>query len=107
MAPCDGLETGSGVLSLKEKGSAMTEQSLGLGRCSRVAAVLAFAALPLLGSTALAQDSTPEAMAQSGEAPHPAHIHSGSCEELGDVVVPLTDIAEREGEHGDRARAMW
>ena len=24
--------------------------------------------------------------------PHPAHIHSGSCAELGDVVYPLTDV---------------
>ncbi|HET9661066.1 MAG TPA: hypothetical protein VFP05_12100 [Thermomicrobiales bacterium] len=26
-------------------------------------------------------------------APHPAHIHSGSCTELGDVVYPLTDVS--------------
>ena len=25
--------------------------------------------------------------------PHPAHIHSGSCNDLGDIVYPLTDIA--------------
>ena len=25
--------------------------------------------------------------------PHPAHIHSGSCEDLGDIVHPLTDVA--------------
>lgn len=30
----------------------------------------------------------------TGDAPHPAHIHSGTCDELGDVVVPLTDVAE-------------
>jgi hypothetical protein len=28
-----------------------------------------------------------------GNAPHPAHIHSGSCTELGDVVYPLTDVS--------------
>lgn len=27
------------------------------------------------------------------EAPHPIHIHSGTCDNLGDVVVPLTDVA--------------
>lgn len=27
------------------------------------------------------------------DAPHPAHIHDGSCEALGDVVFPLTDVA--------------
>ncbi len=26
------------------------------------------------------------------ESPHPAHIHSGSCAQLGDVVYPLTDV---------------
>lgn len=76
----------------------MTEYTRGLGRCSRVAAVLAFAALPILGSSALAQEATPAGMAQSGDGPHPAHIHSGSCDELGDVVAPLTDVAERTGE---------
>jgi plastocyanin len=29
-----------------------------------------------------------------GDAPHPAHIHSGTCDELGDIVEPLTDVAE-------------
>lgn len=36
---------------------------------------------------------TPQVLAQgSGEAPHPAHIHSGTCAELGDIVVPLSDV---------------
>lgn len=50
-----------------------------------VAMIAGFAA----GSVAAAQDATP-----SGEAPeaHPAHIHSGTCEDLGDVVYPLNEI---------------
>ena len=37
---------------------------------------------------------TPGLAAQDDEAEvHPAHIHTGTCAELGDVVVPLTDIA--------------
>ncbi|MEZ4562181.1 MAG: cupredoxin family copper-binding protein [Thermomicrobiales bacterium] len=28
----------------------------------------------------------------AGEAPHPIHIHSGTCDNLGDVVFPLTDV---------------
>jgi hypothetical protein len=77
----------------------MTERTIAFGRCRRAAAVLAIAALPLLGSSGLAQEATPEGMAGTGDGPHPAHIHSGSCgEELGDVVVPLTDVAERTGE---------
>ena len=40
----------------------------------------------MLGSgRVLAQDTT--------TAPHPAHIHSGTCAELGDVVYPLTDVS--------------
>ena len=48
-------------------------------------------ALTILTPGVLAQ--TPEA----GETPHPAHIHSGTCDQLGDVVVPLTDIASQTG----------
>jgi hypothetical protein len=58
-----------------------------------------------------AQGSTPEAAPQ----PHPAHIHEGTCEELGDVVYPLEDVSgeavsstegatpesQAEGEPGD------
>jgi hypothetical protein len=35
--------------------------------------------------TARAQDEESE--------PHPAHIHNGSCETLGDIAVPLNDVA--------------
>lgn len=60
--------------------------------------VIAFAALPVFVSSGLAQEATPVGAAQTDDGPHPAHIHSGSCAELGDVVVPLTDVAAREGE---------
>lgn len=36
-------------------------------------------------------EGTP-AMGESAETPHPAHIHSGTCAELGDVVYPLNDV---------------
>lgn len=48
------------------------------------AAMLALGAMP-----ALAQDATPAAGA---EPPHPVHIHSGTCDALGDVVYPLNNI---------------
>lgn len=35
----------------------------------------------------------PALAAQVEDAPHPAHIHSGTCETLGEVVVPLADVA--------------
>lgn len=38
----------------------------------------------------LAQEATPSDTAGTA---HPAHIHSGTCEELGDVAFPLGDVA--------------
>lgn len=40
-------------------------------------------------ASGLAQDATPSMMQ---EAPHPAHIHAGSCPDVGDVVFPLEDV---------------
>lgn len=36
-------------------------------------------------------DATPEGESVA----HPAHIHSGTCDELGDVVFPLNDLTAR------------
>jgi plastocyanin len=59
-------------------------RSVGLG------SVAALTALALL---------TPGLAAQDDEAgAHPAHIHSGSCADLGDVVYPLTDITPIGGD---------
>jgi plastocyanin len=38
----------------------------------------------------LSQGATPASLPQT---PHPAHIHAGTCDELGDVVFPLNDVA--------------
>ena len=65
-----------------------------LGRSSRVAAVIAVAALTLLVPAGRAQ--TPAA--DTAEEAHPAHIHSGTCDQLGDVVYPLADVAAPSGE---------
>jgi hypothetical protein len=45
---------------------------------------------------ALAQEATP--VAQEVAIPRPVHIHSGDCVDLGDVVVPLTDLTAPVGE---------
>jgi hypothetical protein len=47
--------------------------------------------LALIPGTGIAQDASgiPSAMAMQA---HPAHIHSGTCATLGDVVYPLTDL---------------
>ena len=39
----------------------------------------------------VAQDATPSMMQEA--APHPAHIHAGTCPDVGDVVFPLEDVA--------------
>ena len=45
------------------------------------------------------QEATPQATPTGGiEASHPAHIHAGTCEELGDVVFPLNDVAPLDAE---------
>jgi len=51
-------------------------------------ALVAIMASTLSGT--LAQDATP--VAQPIAPARPAHIHSGDCVELGDVVVPLNDL---------------
>ena len=56
-----------------------------------VALTLLFAAsFALAPSTSIAQDATPSMM--QGTHQHPAHIHTGTCETLGDVVFPLNDL---------------
>ena len=57
----------------------------------------------ITGPTVNAQDATPAA---TGAAAHPVHIHSGNCDELGEVVAPLTDLTAPEGDRaGQRNRA--
>ena len=66
----------------------------------------AFALLAITVSTipsAFAQDATP--VAQEASPARPAHIHSGNCVELGDVVVPLTDLSTAVGEGLGQAAA--
>lgn len=51
------------------------------------------ATLALLASLTMALGS-PRARAQeASEAPHPAHIHPGTCDDLGDILAPLSDVA--------------
>jgi plastocyanin len=39
--------------------------------------------------------SAPLARGQEADAPHPAHIHAGTCANLGDIVAPLSDVTEQ------------
>lgn len=74
----------------------MNGTSSPLGRSTRLGAVIAFAALTVLVRIGVAQ---------TAEGPHPAHIHSGACAELGEVVAPLTDVAVTEGDASGAATA--
>lgn len=67
----------------------MIAPSHGSARSLRFAVVAAIGVLTLM---------TPTLAAQDGDAPHPAHIHAGTCAELGDVVFPITDVAFPDGE---------
>ena len=51
------------------------------------------------GSGVLAQDASPVATDDTGG--RPAHIHEGSCDELGEVVAPLNDLTLAAGGTGD------
>ncbi len=56
-------------------------------------------ALGLRAGFAEDHDGTPQATPTGEtEAAHPAHIHAGTCEELGDVVFPLNDVAPLDAE---------
>jgi hypothetical protein len=60
-----------------------------IGRTLRVAAIAIFATLTISLPAALAQTPIAE-----GAASHPAHIHSGTCADLGGVVLPLSNLTD-------------
>src|SRR4051794_29211419 len=59
-------------------------------------AIALLAMVATINSSAMAQEATP--VAQVSSPSRPAHIHSGNCVELGDVVMPLNDLAVPVGE---------
>ena len=66
-----------------------------------IATMLALLALLVAGGSRslMAQDATPDAGAATADEGRPIHIHSGNCAEgeLGDVVVPLTNLTAPTG----------
>jgi plastocyanin len=72
--------------------------NVAIGRSVRAASIVGVMTLAMLGPVSAAQDSA--------NIPHPAHIHSGTCAQLGDVVAPLKDVAEPEGDHQGAASAF-
>src|SRR5918998_5564275 len=56
----------------------------------------------LSGPAAWAQDATPQAAEPL--TPRPAHIHTGTCNEVGEVVAPLTDLTAAAGDRVGQGR---
>ena len=63
----------------------MKSSGRSLRHSARFGSVVALAALSLVAPAMAAQEDEAEV--------HPAHIHSGTCAELGDVVLPPMDLA--------------
>ena len=60
--------------------------------------MIAAAALALLVPAGLAQEAaTPAGGTPTTDGPHPAHIHQGTCADLGGIVAPLTELADPTG----------
>jgi hypothetical protein len=65
------------------------KQHIGIRKSVWTVLLTAVALLSFGSTSALAQDATPPPLTGPS---HPVHIHSGSCDALGDVVYPLNDI---------------
>lgn len=83
--------------------SRMAWQSIG----QKVFAPMLIATLAVgsLGLAAVAQDATPEA-SPTADASRPAHIHTGSCDEVGEVVGPLENLVLPTGTAAGHADAV-
>ncbi len=70
-----------------------------LGRLvAQLGGIVGIVGLLVAGAVAVqAQEASPTAAPGQVTAGHPAHIHSGTCDNLGEVVYPLTNIAEISG----------
>lgn len=55
-------------------------------------AILGLILSAFFASRVIAQSPAPTMAAQTGAVAHPAHIHNGTCDQLGDVVYPLNDL---------------
>jgi hypothetical protein len=65
-----------------------------------LAALLAGGMIFLGISGGVIAQSTPQAMPGMAGESHPAHIHNGSCANLGDVVAPLSNVSAQAMNNG-------
>jgi len=71
------------------------------GLAAFVAALMLMAGMIAgIGGRASAQD-------EEADAPHPAHIHTGSCAAPGDVVFPLSDVSAAGSMDGTPMAGSW
>lgn len=68
-------------------------------------ALIASFAVGSIAMTAVAQDATPEASPVADES-RPAHIHTGSCDEVGEVIQPLQNLTLPTGATIGHAEAV-
>ncbi|HEY8446645.1 MAG TPA: hypothetical protein VIL01_06010 [Thermomicrobiales bacterium] len=70
-----------------------------------IGAALVLGIVALGGAPGLVAQEDMQATPEAGAA-RPAHIHNGTCEELGDVVQPLTDLTAATGTAEGNADAI-
>jgi hypothetical protein len=69
---------------------------------------VAIVATALLGvPTTLARQATPVASPVATPPGHPAHIHAGTCDALGDVAIPLNDVTGSGGPPTEAIEVEW
>lgn len=75
-------------------------KSFVVGHSLRFGVIAAFMVLAAHVPAGLAQTPVSEAtpVGESTDGPHPAHIHTGTCDDLGEVVLPLESVADEADE---------
>lgn len=74
-----------------------------VGRRTIVSGGLGLLLLASGGAGVLAQDAATPVADEAAVAGRPAHIHDGTCDQLGDVIAPLTDLTLAAGGTGANA----
>lgn len=76
-----------------------------LGRKVLAPMLIASLAVGGMSMIVVAQDATPEAE-PAAALTRPAHVHTGTCAEVGEVIAPLEDLVAPAGEAAGHADAV-